>query len=218
MLLRVTDVYKSFDGPDGPLPILQGIDMTLVKGATLALTGESGSGKSTLLHLIGGLDQPDRGTIEIDGVDIGALNDAGRAKVRRTKVGVVFQQFNLIPSLTVAANIAFQARLAGTHDPVWTDDLARRMGLGDQMAKYPEQLSGGQQQRVAIARTLAARPALILADEPTGNLDEATADTVIALMLELAAETEAALMMVTHSARLAANMGRRLHLRAGRVA
>ena len=218
MLLSITGLEKSFAGPDGPLPILQGIDMELAKGDTLALTGESGSGKSTLLHVVGGLDQPDSGTVEIDAVDIGALDDKGRAAVRRDKVGVVFQQFNLIPSLTVASNISFQARLAGTEDTAWTRDLSDRMGLSDQLSKYPEHLSGGQQQRVAIARTLAARPALILADEPTGNLDEATADTVMDLMLSLAAETQAALLMVTHSERLAARMGRRLHLRAGRVA
>lgn len=218
MLLNVTDLHKSYAGPDGALPILQGIDMTLNAGETLALTGESGSGKSTLLHLVGGLDQTDSGTVEIDGIDIGALDDAGRAAVRRDKVGVVFQQFNLIPSLTVASNIAFQARLGGSEDRAWITDLAGRMGLADQMDKYPEQLSGGQQQRVAIARTLAAKPQLILADEPTGNLDEATADTVMDLMLSLAGEANAALLMVTHSERLAARMGRRLHLRAGRVA
>ncbi|AKS44592.1 putative ABC transport system ATP-binding protein [Octadecabacter temperatus] len=218
MLLRVTDLVKTYSGPDGPLPILNGISMEMNAGATLALTGESGSGKSTLLHLVGGLDQPDTGLVEIDGTDIGALDDATRAAVRRDKVGVVFQQFNLIPSLTVASNIAFQARLGGREDKTWIKDLATRMGLSEQMSKYPEQLSGGQQQRVAIARTLAARPALILADEPTGNLDEITADSVLNLMLELAAETKAALLMVTHSERLAARMDRRLHLRAGRVA
>ncbi|MGJ8609799.1 MAG: ABC transporter ATP-binding protein [Octadecabacter sp.] len=218
MLLRVTDLFKSFPGPDGPLPILNGISMVMEAGETLALTGESGSGKSTLLHLVGGLDQPDSGQVEIDGVDIGALDDAGRAAIRRDKTGVIFQQFNLIPSLTVAANIAFQARLAGVEGKNWSADLAARMGLTDQLGKYPEQLSGGQQQRVAIARTLAARPSLVLADEPTGNLDEATADTVMDLMLTLVAETNAALLMVTHSQRLAERMGRRLHLRAGRVA
>ena len=218
MLLRVTDLVKTYPGPDGPLPILNGISMEMKAGATLALTGESGSGKSTLLHLVGGLDQPDTGRVEIDGTDIGAMDDAARAAVRRDKVGVIFQQFNLIPSLTVASNIAFQARLGGREDKEWMDDLAARMGLAEQMSKYPEQLSGGQQQRVAIARTLAARPALILADEPTGNLDEATADSVMDLMLELAAETKAALLMVTHSERLAGRMGRRLHLRAGRLA
>ena len=218
MLLSVSDLHKSFAGPDGALPILNGIDMTLAAGETLALTGESGSGKSTLLHLVGGLDQPDSGMVQVDGVDIGALDDAGRAEVRRTKVGVIFQQFNLIPSLTVASNIAFQARLAGREDAAWVADLAARMGLTEQLGKYPEQLSGGQQQRVAIARTLAAKPKLVLADEPTGNLDEATADTVMELMLALVAETQSALLVVTHSERLAARMGRRLHLRAGRVA
>jgi putative ABC transport system ATP-binding protein len=198
MLLNVTDLRKSYAGPDGALPILQGIDMMLNRGETLALTGESGSGKSTLLHLVGGLDQPDSGVVEVDGVDIGALDDAGRAAVRRDKVGVVFQQFNLIPSLTVGSNISFQARLGGREDKAWIADLSTRMGLREHLAKYPEQLSGGQQQRVAIARTLAAKPALVLADEPTGNLDEATADTVMDLMLELASETNAALLMVTH--------------------
>ncbi len=218
MLLRVTDLIKTYTGPDGAVAILNGISMAMNRGETLALTGESGSGKSTLLHLVGGLDQPDDGRVEIDGVDIGALDDASRAAVRRDKVGVIFQQFNLIPSLNVASNIAFQARLAGNEDTDWTRDLTIRMGLADHMTKYPEQLSGGQQQRVAIARTLAARPALVLADEPTGNLDETTADTVLDLMLALVSETNAALLMVTHSERLAARMGRRLHLRAGRVA
>ena len=218
MLLNVVDLRKSYPGPDGDIAILNGIDMTMDQGETLALTGESGSGKSTLLHLVGGLDQPDSGQVVIDGQDIGTLDDAGRAAVRRDKVGVVFQQFNLIPSLNVASNIAFQARLAGREDAAWSRNLSARMGLSDHLEKYPEQLSGGQQQRVAIARTLAAQPRLILADEPTGNLDEATADTVLDLMLELAAETRAALLMVTHSERLAARMGRRLHLRAGRVA
>lgn len=217
MLLRVTDLRKSYSGPDGALPVLQGISFAASAGETLALTGESGSGKSTLLHLVGGLDAADEGSVEINGVDIASLDDAGRAAVRRDTVGVVFQQFNLIPSLTVAKNIAFQARLAGSHDPDWDAELARRMGLAEQMSKYPEQLSGGQQQRVAIARTLSARPPLVLADEPTGNLDEATADTVLDLMLELVTETGAALLMVTHSDRLAQRMGRRLHLRAGRI-
>ena len=218
MFLRVTDLHKSFPGPDGAIPVLNGISMTLEGGETLALTGESGSGKSTLLHLVGGLDQPDSGRVVIEDTDIGGLDDAGRAAVRRDTVGVIFQQFNLIPSLTVASNVAFQARLAGREDVAWSRDLADRMGLADQLTKYPEQLSGGQQQRVAIARTLAARPKLVLADEPTGNLDEATADTVMDLMLDLVAETQAALLMVTHSQRLAGRMGRQLHLRAGQVA
>ncbi|MFN4129257.1 MAG: ABC transporter ATP-binding protein, partial [Paracoccaceae bacterium] len=140
-----------------------------------------------------------------------------RAALRRGTVGVIFQQFNLIPSLTVAANIAFQARLAGRHDPAFAHGLADRLGLVDHLARYPEQLSGGQQQRVAIARTLAARPKLVLADEPTGNLDETTADTVFALLCDLVRDTGAALVLVTHSERLAVRLSRRLHLRSGQL-
>lgn len=218
MLLSARNVQKTYATADGPFAVLQGVDLSLAGGETLALTGESGSGKSTLLHLIGGLDVPDAGSIAIDGTEIATLDDTGRAAMRRGIVGVVFQQFNLIPSLRVRDNIAFQARLAGQHDPAWQADLSERLGLTAQLAKYPEQLSGGQQQRVAIARTLAPRPRLVLADEPTGNLDEATASTVMDILLALVAETGAGLLMVTHSNALAARMGRRLHLRAGRVA
>lgn len=218
MLLTATDVHKSFETADGIYPVLRGVGLTLDGGETLALTGESGSGKSTLLHLIGGLDAPDKGQIVIDGTDIAALDDKGRAAMRRGVVGVVFQQFNLIPSLRVRDNIAFQARLSDRFDPDWANDLATRLGLTEQLNKYPEQLSGGQQQRVAIARTLAPKPRLVLADEPTGNLDEDTAATVLDILLSLVSETGAGLLMVTHSTALAGRMGRRLHLRAGRVA
>jgi putative ABC transport system ATP-binding protein len=217
MLLDLSDVTRTYTGPEGPVTVLSGVSFTLDAGETLALTGESGSGKSTLLHLIAALDTPDSGSIRIDGTEV-AGDDAARAAIRRGTVAVVFQQFNLIPSLTVAANIAFQARLAGRHDPALAADLAARLGLVPHLAKYPEALSGGQQQRVAIARALAARPRLILADEPTGNLDEATADAVMEVFLGLVAETGAALLMVTHSERMAARLSRRLHLRAGRIA
>ena len=215
MLLSLRDVTKTYPGTE--MPVLQRISLDLDAGEMLALTGESGSGKSTLLHLVGGLDTADNGVVAIDGTDLTPLDDAGRAALRRGTVGVIFQQFNLIPSLTVAANIAFQARLAGRHDPARAQRLAMRLGLGDHLAKYPEQLSGGQQQRVAIARTLAPEPRLVLADEPTGNLDETTADTVFALLCELVAETGAGLILVTHSERLASRLGRRMHLRAGQV-
>ncbi|MCA1775155.1 MAG: ABC transporter ATP-binding protein [Loktanella sp.] len=218
MLLDVRHLTKTYDTADGTFTVLRGIDMTLDAGRTLALTGESGSGKSTLLHLIGGLDTPDAGEIRLDGADVAAMDDAARAKVRRGTIGVVFQQFNLIPSLTVAANIGFQARLAGRDTPGATEALAERLGLTEQLPKYPEQLSGGQQQRVAIARTLAAKPRLVLADEPTGNLDEATAANVLDLMRDLVTETGAALMLVTHSDALAGRMERRLHLAQGRIA
>jgi putative ABC transport system ATP-binding protein len=218
MLLNAKDIHKTYATADGPFEVLRGVDLTLGAGESLALTGESGSGKSTLLHLIGGLDTPDRGQIEIAGADIAAMDDNGRAALRRGTVGVVFQQFNLIPSLRVTENIAFQARLAGQNDVAWNQTLADRMGLTPHLRKYPEQLSGGQQQRVAIARTLAPKPKLVLADEPTGNLDEATAAAVMSLMLELVADTGAGLLMVTHSLTLAGRLDRRVHLRAGQIA
>ncbi|MEL7254986.1 MAG: ABC transporter ATP-binding protein [Pseudomonadota bacterium] len=218
MLLNVTNLTKSYAGPDGEVPVLRGVDLSLDRGETLALTGESGSGKSTLLHLVGGLDLPGGGQIMLDGQDVAQMDDAGRAALRRDTVGVIFQQFNLIPSMTVAANIGFHARLAGRQDGAREAALTEALGLTDQVQKFPEQLSGGQQQRVAIARTLAAKPALVLADEPTGNLDEATAAEVIDQMQALVTEAGSALMMVTHSTALAARMGRRLHLSQGRLA
>jgi putative ABC transport system ATP-binding protein len=218
MLLELRSLAKSYETQTGPVPVLRGVDLVLEAGHTLALTGESGSGKSTLLHLVAGLDTADGGEIRINGRDIAGLDDAGRAALRRGTVGVVFQQFNLIPSLSVQANIAFQARLAGQHDPARDARLAEALGLQDQLGKYPEQLSGGQQQRVAIARTLAAQPRLVLADEPTGNLDEATSGAVLDELLSLVAQTGAALMMVTHSTTLAARMDRHVHLSRGRIA
>jgi putative ABC transport system ATP-binding protein len=218
MLLDAEDLHKSHPTADGPLPVLAGVSLRLAAGETLALTGESGSGKSTLLHLLGALDVPDRGRVRLDGAEIGGLSEPARAALRRTAIGLVFQQFTLIPSLDAGANLSFQARLAGRWDPDWGAHLARSLGIDDLLDRYPETLSGGQQQRVAIGRALAARPRLILADEPTGNLDEAAADRVLALMLDLVAETGAGLMMVTHSTRLAARLERRLHLSRGRLA
>ena len=218
MLLRLHQIRKTFATSEGPLQVLRGVDLTLDAGRSLALTGESGSGKSTLLHLVAGLDTPDGGEIHFDGVNIAGLADPALAALRRGTVGLVFQQFNLIPSLDVAANLAFQARLAGRADPQWLAALAERLGLTAFLHRYPEQLSGGQQQRVAIGRTLAPRPRLVLADEPTGNLDEATGDAVLDLMLSLVAETGAALLMVTHSHRLADRLDGRVHLHAGKIA
>lgn len=217
MVLTVQNVTKSYPGVEGDIPVLRGVSLTLGRGETLALTGESGSGKSTLLHLIGGLDTVDDGSIVIDEQDITRLSDTARAALRRSDVGVIFQQFNLIPSLTVEANITFQARLAGAFDTDHTARLSKALGLTEHLSKYPEALSGGQQQRVAIARTLAARPKLVLADEPTGNLDEATASDVLDQMLGLVRETGAALLMVTHSQTVAGRMGRHVHLSQGRV-
>ena len=217
-MLTVRDLRKSYALGGQTLQILRGVSFDLAAGETLALTGESGSGKSTILHMVGGLDRPDAGQVLIDGRDIGAMTDKQQAQLRRTTLGIVFQQFNLIPSLTVADNIAFQARLAGRYDRAYAQELASEIGLADQLSKYPEQLSGGQQQRVAIARSLAAKPQMILADEPTGNLDEASASMVIDVMKHLVRETGTAMLMVTHSTAIANGMDRRLHLTRGQVA
>ena len=217
-LLHVNNVTKSFETGEGTLSVLRGVSLELISGKSLALTGESGSGKSTLLYLIGGLDVPDQGRIQILGRDIANLDDPSRAAIRRGTVGIVFQQFNLIPSLSVAANLSFHARLSGSEDKSWTMHLANHLGLGSLLDRFPEELSGGQQQRVAIGRTLAARPALALADEPTGNLDEVTADVVMQLFLELVQESDAGLLMVTHSLQLAKRLDHQVHLQAGLIA
>ena len=217
LVLDVKKLTKSYRTDEGLQTVLRDVSLTLAAGESLALTGESGSGKSTLLTRVAGLDLPDSGAIRFEGRDLATMDDAARADLRRGEIGVVFQQFNLIPSLDVAANIAFHARLADRADPDWCAALADRLGLADHLMRYPEQLSGGQQQRVAIARTLAARPKLVLADEPTGNLDEDSSDTVLGLLVEGVRDTGAALLMVTHSLRQADKLDRRLHLSHGQV-
>jgi putative ABC transport system ATP-binding protein len=217
-MLRVERLRKSYSTPQGAVPVLRGVDFTLAAGASLALTGESGSGKSTLLHLVGALDDADCGEIIVDGAQLTLLSEHARAALRREKIGFVFQQFNLIPSLTVAENLSFQARLAGRYDAAWQDELTHRLGLAALAARYPEELSGGQQQRVAIGRALAVRPKLLLADEPTGNLDEASGDAVMALALDLVDATGCAFLMATHSERLAARLQRRVRLDRGVLA
>ena len=217
MLLNLTDVSKTYQTAEGSVAVLDRIKLRLDAGESLALTGESGSGKSTLLHLVAGLDTADAGEIAINGRNIAQAADAERAALRRGTVGLIFQQFNLIPSLDITANLAFQARLAGRYDAIWVAELADTLGLNGLLARYPEQLSGGQQQRVAIGRTLAVRPALVLADEPPGNLDEAPGDVVLDLMLRLVAQTGAALLMVTHSPRLAARLDSTVRISGGRI-
>ena len=217
MVLNLKAIQKSFRTNEGEVPVLSDISLSLFAGETLALRGESGSGKSTLLHIAGALELPDGGSVEIAGKNLSEMDDAERAAVRRTDVAIIFQQFNLIPSLTVASNITFQANLSGPVDKTKIEKIVSALGLMDQMKKYPEALSGGQQQRVAIARALVAEPKLLLADEPTGNLDEKTAQAVLEQMLKLVAETDTALMVVTHSQNVAARMDRQLLLIEGQL-
>ncbi len=217
IVLSVRNLTKTYRTAGEDIAVLRGVDLDIAAGERVALTGESGSGKSTLLHLIAGLDAADGGEIRLDGDDVTDLSDAGRAALRRDRLGLVFQQFNLIPSLTVEDNLAFQSRIAGKHDGAWHAELVERLGLAALLKRYPEQLSGGQQQRVAIGRALATKPLLLLADEPTGNLDEDTADGVLALARDLVARTGCGFLMVTHSLRLAATLDRQVTLHAGRV-
>jgi putative ABC transport system ATP-binding protein len=217
-VLSVANLTKTYRSAGEQIEVLRGVNLSIAAGERVALTGESGSGKSTLLHLIAGLDNADGGEIRLADTAVSGLSDAGRAALRRDRLGLVFQQFNLIPSLNVEDNLVFQSRIAGRHDAAWHAELVERLGLDGLLKRYPEQLSGGQQQRVAIGRALAVKPLLLLADEPTGNLDEATADDVLALARDLVARTGCGFLMVTHSARLAATLDRRINLHAGLVA
>ena len=218
IVLSVRQLTKTYRSAGEEVAVLRGVKLDIAAGERVALTGESGSGKSTLLHLIAGLDRPDGGEIRLADTSVSDLTDAGRAALRRDRLGLVFQQFNLIPSLSVEDNLKFQSRIAGRHDAGWHGELVERLGLGALLKRYPEQLSGGQQQRVAIGRALAVKPLLLLADEPTGNLDEATADEVLALARDLVKRSGCGFLMVTHSTRLAATLDRQINLHAGLIA
>ena len=218
IVLSVRNLTKTYRSAGEEIVVLRGVNLSVAAGERVALTGESGSGKSTLLHLIAGLDRADGGEAWLADTSLSELSDAGRAALRRDRLGLVFQQFNLIPSLNVEDNLVFQSRIAGRHDAAWHAELVERLGLRGLLKRYPEQLSGGQQQRVAIGRALAVKPLLLLADEPTGNLDEATADNVLALTRDLVARTGCGFLMVTHSARLAATLDRQVNLHAGLIA
>ncbi len=216
-MLEFHQVHKTYATPQGPLNVLNDVSLRLAAGESLALMGESGSGKSTLLHLAAGLDLPDQGTVSFENQNVASLPEPTRAKLRREQLGLVFQQFHLVPSLTVIDNLRLQARLAKRDDAAWADYLIERLGLHGMEKRYPEQLSGGQQQRLAIGRALAPRPPLLLADEPTGNLDETTAGEVLELLLSLVRETQCALLIVTHSPQVAAPLDRCLRLSHGHL-
>ena len=216
-MLSFSGVVKRYAQPEGEVTVLGGVDLSIAAGEAVALLGESGSGKSTLLHLAAGLDAPDAGRITVGGQTLAALDDRALAALRRGTVSLVFQQFHLIGTLSVADNIRFQAALCGRLDAAFEAELIDRLGLRTQLDKYPHQLSGGQQQRVAIARALLHRPALVLADEPTGNLDERSSGAVMALFRDLVKAAGSALLMVTHSRDMADYLDRRLWLRDGRL-
>jgi putative ABC transport system ATP-binding protein len=212
-MLRCESLTRTFLSGGRELPVLKSITLEVPDGSFVAVLGPSGSGKSTLLGLLAGLDRPTTGRVWLDGVELGALSEDERARLRGEKVGFVFQSFHLIPTLTARENIQVPLELRGLEAQARADELLGRVGLGDRGHHYPAQLSGGEQQRVALARAFSHRPRVLFADEPTGNLDAATGARVIELMSELNREVGTTLVLVTHDQSLAGRAARivRLH-------
>ena len=217
-IVTVERLTMKFDSPVGSLTVLDDINFTVERSESVAIVGASGSGKSTLLALLAGLETPSAGRCVLAGHDLGVLDEDGRARVRREHVGFVFQQFHLLPSFTALENVMLPMELVGAADArTRARATLAEVGLDARLHHYPRQLSGGEQQRVALARAYCMRPALLLADEPTGNLDERTAEQVIDLMFRLNSEAATTLVLVTHDERLASRCERRIRLHAGRI-
>jgi putative ABC transport system ATP-binding protein len=217
-IIEVRDLGKQVVAGEAPLVLLDDIDFTISPGDAVAIVGPSGSGKTTLLGLIAGLDAPTRGKVNIDGIDLFALDEDARARVRGERIGFVFQSFQLLSNLTALENVMLPLELAGNNDArVVAAAVLERVGLDHRLEHYPRQLSGGEQQRVAIARAFAPAPKLLLADEPTGNLDRATGERIIELLFDLNREHGTTLLLVTHDEDLARRCDRRLELVAGRL-
>jgi putative ABC transport system ATP-binding protein len=217
-VLEAAGLGKQVSSPEGTLAILSDVSLAISRGETVAVMGASGAGKSTLLALLAGLDEPTSGRVHLAGSDLTALDEDGRAALRARHVGFVFQSFHLVPSLTALENVMLPLELAGRGDArAGALEVLARVGLAGRVGHYPRQLSGGEQQRVAIARAFVTRPAVLFADEPTGNLDAATGERIMELLFGLNAETGATLVLVTHDRTLAARCGRVIRLDAGRV-
>ena len=217
-LVALDDVRLSLVSAAGPIEILRGISLTIMPGETVALLGPSGSGKTSLLMVLAGLERPSAGRVELAGHNLGMLNEDGLARLRRRHVGIVFQSFHLIPTMTATENVAIPLELAGDRGAFEAAEAAlARVGLAHRLRHYPGQLSGGEQQRVAIARAFAAGPQLLLADEPTGNLDGETGRAVIDCLFTEHARLGTALLLITHDAELAARCGREVNLADGRI-
>ena len=216
-MLIVRDLEKSYRSGGQQLAVLRNVNFRVDAGETVAIVGHSGSGKTTLLGLLAGLDSPSRGSVELEGTDLGTLSEDGRARLRRERIGFVFQAFQLIPTLTARENVEVPLELRGTPDPARARELLARVGLGDRGHHYPAQLSGGEQQRVAIARAFIHAPTVLFADEPTGNLDRTTGTRIIDLLFELNREQGTTLVLVTHDPDLAARAGRVIRLEDGAV-
>jgi putative ABC transport system ATP-binding protein len=217
-LVALENIHLTLGSAAGPVNILRGVSLEIAAGETVSLVGPSGSGKSTLMMVIGGLERPSAGSVRLAGNDLGALDEDAMARLRRADVGIVFQAFHLIPTMTALENVALPLELAGRRDALTA--AARGLaavGLGHRLAHYPGQLSGGEQQRVAIARAFIADPKLLLADEPTGNLDAATGRLVIDCLFEHQARHDTTLLLITHDASVAERCERQIHLLDGRI-
>ena len=209
---------KEVTSPEGMLTILDDVSFAVGAGETVAVVGASGAGKSTLLALLAGLDEPSKGSVWLEGTELSALDEDGRAAARARHVGFVFQSFHLVPSLTAHENVMLPLELAGRSDArAAAQAVLTQVGLGPRLGHYPRQLSGGEQQRVAIARAFVTRPSVLFADEPTGNLDTATGHRVIELLFDLNAANGTTLVLVTHDREIAARCGRVIELDAGRM-
>jgi putative ABC transport system ATP-binding protein len=217
-LVVLQDIHLTLGSAAGPVNILRGISLEIGAGETVALLGPSGSGKSTLMMVAAGLERPTSGRVAITGSDLAAINEDGLARLRRDRIGIVFQAFHLIPTMTALENVAIPLELAGASDPfAQAESALGRVGLDHRLLHYPAQLSGGEQQRVAIARAFVAAPQLLLADEPTGNLDGATGDVVIDCLFAEHARQGTSLLLITHDPRLAERCARQLHMSDGRI-
>jgi putative ABC transport system ATP-binding protein len=217
-VLKVVNLTKQVSSPEGPLAIVHDVTFDIARGETVAITGASGAGKSTLLAMLAGLDLPTSGHLWLDGQDLTTLSEDGRARLRAQRVGFVFQSFHLIPSLTALENVLLPLELARRDNPqVLAREALDRVGLASRVHHYPRQLSGGEQQRVALARAFVVGPAVLFADEPTGNLDAHTGQRIIDLMFDMNRTARTTLVLVTHEQPLAARCDRILHMQAGRL-
>jgi putative ABC transport system ATP-binding protein len=217
-IIQVSNIVKSVTDSSGVLTILRDVSFSLSAGESVAIVGASGSGKSTLLSIVAGLDTPSSGRVEIDGIDFFALDEDGRAALRGKQMGFVFQSFQLLPHMTALENVMLPLELRGDTDAKTAAvAMLKRVGLGERLGHYPKVLSGGEQQRVALARAFVVRPAILLADEPTGSLDHTTGQQVMDLMFELNRERGTALLLVTHDAKIAASCSRQLVMDAGHL-
>jgi putative ABC transport system ATP-binding protein len=218
-VVSATELRRRYGEGDTAVEALKGVELAVARGELTAVMGPSGSGKSTLMHLLAGLDRPTSGTVEIDGIDITDLDDTELTKLRRSHVGFVFQFFNLLPMLDAEENVTLPLAIAGEKpDEGWVDELMTRVGLADRRKHRPAELSGGQQQRVAVARALVSRPAVVFADEPTGNLDSRTGGEILALLSEAVEDYGQTLVMVTHDVRAATIADRIVYLADGQIA